>query len=94
MKQMKVSHTQQIVERDKTIATLKEENESQRNGLTATPYFVGFVRLSLPIASKMKNELDISNFFNEIFNPQKEVKLDYQKNLNRSCLFAINVNHI
>ena len=33
MKKMKVSHTQQIVEREKTIATLKEENESQRNGL-------------------------------------------------------------
>ena len=37
MKQMKVSHTQQIVERDKTIATLKEENESQRNGLFLIP---------------------------------------------------------
>ena len=36
MKQMKVSHTQLIVERDKTIATLKEENESQRNGFLLT----------------------------------------------------------
>ena len=34
---MKVNHTQQIVERDKTIATLKEENESQRKGLSLTP---------------------------------------------------------
>ena len=34
---MKVNHTQQIVERDKTIATLKEENESQRKGLSPAP---------------------------------------------------------
>ena len=45
MKQMKVSHTQLIVERDKTIATLKEENESQRNGFLLTTACFGLFSL-------------------------------------------------